>query len=275
LDQSLLDALRPHDTEASASDDSDVEDVELVDDESDTLDADEEMSGGLEDDESDDDDDEDDALDDDDEDETEDDADDEEDAAKAEILRQKTELEQKLRQIEYEKQQQANQAHWDSIQAEAEYAFEWEWDQIQSEKHNHLDPDAYERQQVGQWKTRVKEWYRRFEASITEARRAQMERAAIPSYAARVAQHFSLTDDQAKDLLEYPVDRMPREAEKMARTNQREADLRKKLQQERRSKARDGQITKGGNTTGGGRAPAKRVVRGSDEHLARLLAGAL
>jgi hypothetical protein len=272
---SLADDSLPQDAFSPDLDDEGVGAIEFIDDDPDTTpDADEEMSGGLESEDDDDDETEDDALADDaDEDDDEDDADDEEDAEKAELLRQKSELEQRLRQIDYERQQAANQAHWAGIQEQADAAFEWEWDEIQREKHNRIDPDAYERQEVAQWKSRVNDWYRRFNASINEARRAEMERAAVPAYAARLAQHFSLTDEQAQELLDYaPVD-MPREAERRARVNAREAKLRKSAQQARRKAAREGKIAQGGNATGGGRSPATRVKRGSDQHLAALLAG--
>lgn len=264
----------PQDAITPDLDDEGVGTIEFIDDDdSDTTpDADEEMSGGLDSEDDDDSDDDDDALDDD----LDLEDDDEEDAEKAEILRQKTELENKLRQIEYERQQQANQAHWDSIQAQADAAFEWEWDSIQAEKHNHVDPDAFERQEVARWRARVNDWYKRFNASINEARRAEMERAAIPNYVARLAQHFSLTDDQAQELLtDYPnPDMMRREAAKMAARNEREAKLRKAAKQARRKEAQQGHLAKGGTPTGGGRAPVNRVKRGSDQHLAALLAGA-
>jgi hypothetical protein len=251
----------------------DTVEVEVVDTDAelDTPDADEEMSGGLDRDDADDTDDA--ALEPDvEEDPFEPDA--EEDAEKAELRARVAEYEAQVRRAEYERQQQNNQAYWNGIQGQAETAFAWEFDQIFVQKDTQVDPDLYVRTETAKLQRRVADWFQRFHASQNEARRQQYERAAIPTYAARLATNYDLSVEQAQELLDYAPERMDYEAQKLARYNAREAAYRKKLQQSRRLDAQDNLMRTGSNTTGGGRAPVKRVKRGSDDHLTALLAAA-
>jgi hypothetical protein len=260
------------DSESLPQNDSDTIEVEIVDtdEELETSNADEEMSGGLESDDADDilvealeDESEEDPL------ETE-----AEDAEKAELRARVAEYEAQVRRAEYEKQQQNNQQYWAGIQGQAEQAFAWEFDQIFVQKDNQVDPDLYVRTETAKLQRRVADWFQRFHASQNEARRQQYERAAIPTYAARLATNYDLSVEQAQELLDYAPERMDYEAQKMARYNAREAAYRKKLQQSRRADGQANLLRKGSGTTGSGRAPVKRVKRGSDEHLTTLLAAA-
>ncbi len=248
-------------------DDPDFE-LEVVDDESlDADDADEEMSGAPESDEPSDDPDE--APGDDSE-----DADDS-DTESAELRRQLTELQARERRMAYEEQQRRNQAYWVDIETQAEQYFAWKKEQIYQAATDYVDPDLFVRTKRDELDYERAQWFRDFFASQNEARRQQYERAAVPAYAARVATHYQLSDEQERELLDYPPDRMPKEAEKMARYNAREASLRTQSQQAQRKRTRDGRFATGAPTTGGsGRGSIVKVKRGSDEQLFGILAKA-
>ena len=241
-------------------DDASGEDVAPIEDELDTPDADAEMSGGLEEDS---DEDEEPALEDDDEADDDEEDEDDEDPRDARIA----ELEERIRREEYERQQANNQAYWAGIEQQAVEAFEWEEAQIWANKDNYVDPDAFVRQEMRRLKGRIQDWYSQFYASQNESRRQQYERAAVPTYAARVATHFNLSEQQAKDLLDYTPQDMVREARKMARYNQQIAALKKTSTQKKRKQAQEAFVAEKGVTTGGGRAPARKIKAGSMDHL--------
>lgn len=244
-----------------------AETVDLPDDELDTGDADEEMSGALEEES---DDDEESSLDDDDEDELDAETLEDDDPRAARLA----ELEAQVRRTEYERQQAANQDYWTGIEKQAQDAFAWEEAQIWANKDNYVDPDAFVRQEFGRLQARTTDWYNRFYASQNESRRQQYEKAAIPTYAARVATHYDLSPRQAKSLLDYRPDDMQREATKMARHNAEKKALKAKLTQSSRKNAQTALMGKNVNSGSTGRTPAGGAKRGSDAHLKQLFASA-
>jgi hypothetical protein len=261
--------LDPEDDSLLYDDDdsSDEEVIEVIvdDDESETSDADEEMSGELDDDESGNDESE--ALGDDDEDEEL-----SEDEEKLQLRQQLAQLQERERRLAYEQEQRKNQAYWDQIEGQAQEYFAWKEQAIWAEKDNRLNPEGFLQEQLAQLRLEQADWYRQFGNSINEARRQQYERNAIPGWAAKIASHYGLSEEQERDLLDYHPNQMKREAEKMARTNARIAKLESAKKQEQRGKARSARFGGGKSpqTGGGSRPPTKRVKAGSDAHLKAL-----
>ena len=238
-------------------------DFELYDDDSEASDADEEMSGEPDDEFVED---SPEALEDDEEDDDDDSAEDDE---TAELKRKIAEYEAQVRRAEYERQQAQNAQYWDNIEAQAEEYFNYELAKAKQEKHNYVDPDLYFEARLAELTTQERDWRRKFEGSKREAARQQYERAAVPTYAARVATHYDLTPQQAEDLLDYDPQIMVREAEKMARYNAQIKKLRGERTQKTRKDKQDALI-KTGTVSADGRGPAQRIKRGSDEHLMKL-----
>jgi hypothetical protein len=248
------------------------ESLPLLDDALDPTEAfepDEEMSAEPEDDDSDEPDD--DALEDVDDD---DESDEDEDDDVAELRRRNTELEEKLRQHDYEQQQHANQQYWDKLEGQARSAFEYEERQIWTNKDNYVDPDAYLQVELTKLQGRVTDWFRRFYASQNEARAQQYERATIPAYAARIATQHGLSNADAEELLEYPVEQMPKIAKLLARAAHKNATRKKQTQQKQRATARDTDPRLKMPVPGGGRSTNKGVKAGSLTHLKEIFAGA-
>jgi hypothetical protein len=236
-------------------------DYELYDEDSEASDADEEMSGEPEE-----------EFVDEGTPELEDDAEDDEpadDDETAELKRRVAEYEAQVRRAEYERQQAQNAQYWDDIEGKAVEYFEYEYAKASREKDNYVDPDLFYAARTEELRKQERDWTRKFEASKREAARQQYERAAVPTYAARVATHFDLTPQQAEDLLDYDPQVMVREAEKMARYNAQITKLRNKNTQNSRKNAQD-KLVKTGAVSGEGRGPAARIKRGSDEHLMKL-----
>lgn len=236
---------------------------ELYDDTSEASDADEEMSGepedGYVDDSSD-------AL----EDDEEDDESSAEDTETAELRRKVAEYETNMRRVEYERQQAQNAQYWDNIEGQAVDYFEYEYAKASREKDNYIDPDLFLAGRTEELRKQERDWFRRFEGSKREASRQQYERAAVPTYAARVATHFDLTAQQAEDLLDYDPQVMVREAEKMARYNVQIKKLKGSQTQTSRKSKQDALVAKG-TVSADGRGPAQRIKRGSPDHLMKLL----
>jgi hypothetical protein len=232
---------------------------------------DEEMSAEPDDDDSDDTDD--DALETDESDEEPEDDEDEADDA-AELRRRNVELEERLRQHDYEQQQAANQRYWDDLENQARNAFEYEERKIWAEKDNYVDPDAYLQTELTKLQGRVTDWFRRFYASQNQARAQQYERATIPAYAARLATQHGLSNADAQELLEYPVEQMPRIAKLLARAAQKESARKKQRQQTQRATARATDPRLKVPAPGGGRSTSKGTKAGSLDHLKNIFAGA-
>lgn len=248
------------------------ESLPLLDDALDPTEAsepDEEMSAEPEDDESDDLGDG--ALADVDDDESDEDDDDEDEVS--ELRRRNTELEERLRQHDYEQQQSANQAYWDKLEHQARSAFEYEERQIWANKDNYVDPDAYLQTELTKLQGRVTDWFRRFYASQNEARAQQYERATIPAYAARIATQYGLSNADAEELLEYPVEQMPKIAKLLARASEKKAARRKQRQQTQRATARETDPRLKTPAPGGGRSTNKGIKAGSLAHLQEIFAG--
>lgn len=237
-------------------------DYELYDEDSEASDADEEMSGEPEEDfvdegtpELEDDEEDDDAS--------------AEDTETAELKRKVAEYEAQVRRADYERQQAQNQNYWDGIENQAVEYFDYELAKARQEKNNYVDPDLYFETRLAELTAQERDWRRKFEGSKREAARQQYERAAVPTYAARVATHFDLTPAQAEDLLDYDPQVMVREAEKMARYNAEIKKLRAKTTQASRKTKQDA-LVKTGAVSGDGRGPAQRIKRGSPQHLVKL-----
>jgi hypothetical protein len=246
-----------------------------LDDALDATDAsvpDEEMSAEPEDDESDDLDD--DALETDEHGAEEPEDDDEDDDDAAALRRRNVELEERLRQHDYEQQQAANQRYWDDLETQARNAFEYEERKIWAEKDNYVDPDAYLQTELTTLQRRVTDWFQRFYASQNQARAQQYERATIPAYAARLATQHGLSNTDAQELLEYPVEQMPKIAKLLARAAQKESARKRQRQQTQRATARATDPRLKVPAPGGGRSTSKGTKAGSLNHLKEIFAGA-
>lgn len=204
--------------------------------------------------------------------ESADDEEDEEDEA-VELRRRNVELENRLRQHDYEKQQAANQSYWDGLEKQARDAFEYEERQIWANKDNYVDPDAYLQVELTKLQGRVTDWFRRFYGSQNEARAQQYERATIPAYAARLATEHGLSNADAEELLTFPVEEMPKVAKILSRAAQRSNARKRAAQQKQRATARETTLAQV-PAPGGGRSTKKGIKPGSMNHLKEIFASA-
>lgn len=125
--------------------------------------------------------------------------------------------------------------------------------------------EAWKTQEIrklfGEYQGFINKFHADREASIWQV----VMKAALPGYCAEVAEHYGLPKEAVSQLLTYPPDLIPREAERMKRErDQRAAERRKASQLARRAK----NLELGGKnvTPGNGRASGQELELGSDDH---------
>lgn len=163
-----------------------------------------------------------------------------------------------------QQQQQAEQ-YWSNAEAEAEHWFRAREAAIYKEAEDAVAPIAYVQQQMGALNQQRVQWFRQFNHQKEQAYWQYSMQQALPRYAQEVAEYHGLSRDAVQELLMYPADLIPREAERMAREKQERANLKRAATQAAR-KAKNRELSNGNVLTGGGgKAPAVDVPLDSDE----------
>ena len=183
----------------------------------------------------------------------------EERAAQAEAYEQQFAEQQRA-----SRQQQA-QAYWDNALGQAEYWFQSQEAQIYAEAEQSMNPVAYVQQRMGMLNTQRTNWLRDFHASREQAYYQFAMEQALPNWVREVAEHFDLDVGYVPELMEYPPDLIPREAEKIANRLRNEKARERKKQQDRRKRQRQ-QMAGSQVHTGVGSGINGKVEPGSDEH---------
>lgn len=178
---------------------------------------------------------------------------------------------QQQEEVRLKVEQQKAEQHWDNALAagnaqfaQREAALNREAEQMRLEfgtdRAEAWKTNEY-RKLFGEYQYWLNDFHGQREASIWEV----VKKAALPGYCAEVADYYGLPREAISQLLTYPPDLIPREAERMKRErDQRAAERRKATQLARRAK----NLELGGKnvTPGSGRASGKEPELGSDDH---------
>lgn len=170
-----------------------------------------------------------------------------------------------------QEQQRQAEAYWDNALAEANGHFARLEAQIYreaeeiSKEYGAERAELYSRQKTrdlfGQYQAYLADFHSKREAGIWQI----VMQAALPGYAADVAKHYGLSQDAVAELLKYPHDLMPREAERMRRERDERAAARRKATQLAR-RAKNLEVGSKTTTPGSGRAVSPDVELGSVDH---------
>ncbi len=188
-----------------------------------------------------------------------------------ERIRQLEERAQRAEQLEqfYAEQQHADEqaqadAYWNTAYQKAADWYNRQVNQIYAKAEDAIAPVAFIEQHMstlnGQWTS----WLNQFHANREQSAWNFAMQQAIPNYARDVAEYYGLPQDVVKELMQYPPDLMPREAERIKKERGERAALKRKATQAGRQAQRDG--FNASLTGGGGSVSGQNVELGSDEH---------
>lgn len=178
---------------------------------------------------------------------------------------QLVEYEQQMERVRHENQQREAEAYWDNSLAQANQYFLQREEAIYAEAERAVDPAAYIAQQMRGLNAQRVQWLNQFHALREQQVWQFAMQQALPNYAAELADYYGLGRDSVPELLTYPPDLIPREAERMKRDRDRQAAERRKATQAAK-KAKNQQLAAGNTTPGDGRAMPAEIELGSDEH---------
>lgn len=180
-------------------------------------------------------------------------------------------FQQEQEQLRLQQEQAAAEKYWDDALAEANSHFARQEAQIYREaeaiaqKYGSDEAELFARNKnrelFASYQGYLADFHSKREAGIWQI----VMKAALPGYAADVAKHYGLNQDAVAQLLQYPHELMPREAERMKREkDSRSAERRKATQLARRAK----NLEVGNRivTPGSGRAVSPDVELGSSDH---------
>lgn len=180
-------------------------------------------------------------------------------------------FQQQQEQAALQQQQADAERYWDDALAKANSYFAQKEAQIYREAEGISQEFGSERAELyartkgrelfAEYQGYLAKFHAEREASIWQV----VMKAALPGYAAEVAEYYGLGKDVITDLLNYPPDLIPREAERMKRErDQRAAERRKNTQLARRAKNLE--LGNKSTTPGSGRAASQTVDFSSDEY---------
>ena len=199
----------------------------------------------------------------------------------AELQRQLNEAQQQLQEWNrFQQQQQEAQLaqqqaeaekYWDDALAKANSYFAQKEAQIYREAEGIAQEYGSDRAEVYA-RTKGRELFAEYQGYLAKFhadREASIwqivMKAALPGYAAEVAEYYGLAKDAITELLNYPPDLIPREAERMKRERDARAAERRKANQLAK-RAKNLELGNKTTTPGQGRAVRPDIELGSDDH---------
>lgn len=185
--------------------------------------------------------------------------------AAEERAEQAAEYEQQWAEYQRVQQQQAAEAYWQNAQQQAESWFQQREAAIYQEAQDAIAPVAYVQQQMGMLNQQRVQWFQHFHAQREQSLWQFAMQQALPNYAAEVAEHFHLSRDRIAELLTYPPDLIPREAERMARERDELARKERKRRQDS-AKRKKAQLAREATFPGGGQGGRTDFELGSEDH---------
>lgn len=163
--------------------------------------------------------------------------------------------------------QQANaEQYWENAYLEAENWFRTRQQAIYAEADDAIAPVAYVQQQMDILSKQWTGWLRDFHALREQAAWQFAMQQALPNYAGQVADHYGLPRDAVPELLTYPHELIPREAQRMKRERDERAKERRKATQAERKRQREQVYGNAVFPGSGGPVPKDKVEMGGDDH---------
>lgn len=166
-----------------------------------------------------------------------------------------------LQQQQQQAEQQRAYQYWEGSRQQAEAVFAQQEQQIYKEAADAYDATAFIKERMATLNQNRDAWRSQYHAARESALRGAAERMAVPGYAAEVASHFGLPQQDVNELLQFPPQMMPQVANLMAQ------------RQTQRSRSRSASnVSQRMVGPGNGRSSGK-IKAGSDAHLYALLRG--
>lgn len=174
-------------------------------------------------------------------------------------------------EVRLQNEQRAAEQYWDNALATANAQF------AQKEQNIYREADQLRNEFGSEYadrhiRTKTRELFNEYQGYLAQFHADReagiwdiVKRAALPGYAAEVAEYYGLGRDSINELLNYPPDLMPREAERMKRDRDRLAAERRKASQLAR-RAKNLEVGNKNVTPGEGRASSPDMELGSDDH---------
>lgn len=178
-----------------------------------------------------------------------------------EIRRQRDEAVGILQQQQQAARQQQAYQYWEGSRQQAEASFAAQERAIYQEAESAYDAAAYIKAKMSTLNQQREAWRTQYHSAREASLRQAAERMAVPSYAAEVASHYGLSDNDLGELMQFPPQMMPQVANLMAT---------RQTQRSRSKTARN--IAQNSVSPGSGRSSG-RIKAGSDAHLYALLRG--
>lgn len=185
--------------------------------------------------------------------------------AAEERAQQASEYEQQWAEYQRVQQQQAAEAYWQNAQSQAEQWFGQREAAIYQEAEDAIAPVAYVQQQMGMLNQQRVQWFQQFHAQREQSLWQFAMQQALPNYAAEVADHYHLPRERVAELMSYPPDLIPREAERMARERDDAARKERKRRQDA-AKRKKAELAANATFPGGGQGGKTDFELGSEEH---------
>ncbi len=179
--------------------------------------------------------------------------------------KQAAEYEQQWAEYQRVQQQQAAEQYWQNAQLQAEQWFVSREKAIYQEAENAIAPVAYVQQQMQQLNAQRTQWFQQFHAQREQSLWQFAMQQALPNYAQEVADHYHLSKERVAELLTYPPDLIPREAERMARERDEQQRKERKRRQDAAKRAK-AKLAREATFPGGGQGGTAEIELGSDDH---------
>lgn len=162
-------------------------------------------------------------------------------------------------------QQQHAEAYWNNALAQAKDWYASRRNAIFQEARTAIDPAGFVERETEfldrEYQTWLDQYHQQREQAFWEFAMQQ----ALPNYVRDVVAHYGLPQDAMAELMEYPVNLIPREAEKMKARRSREAALKRAATQAARKAKREAMM-ENGVFPGSGRSANTDVPLDSDDY---------
>lgn len=168
------------------------------------------------------------------------------------------EYERQMARWQEQQKEQEVVAAWDQRLNEASQEFARREAVIYENAENSLNPSAYLKSELTKLNREAMSWYATYRDSREQALWQYAHQQSLPTIAARVAEHYKLPQEAIDELLEYPVEMMEREAQKIRTRLIKERTLQKQIDQQKRKQDQQ-KVAKKGIATGTGRGSTTKA----------------
>jgi len=145
--------------------------------------------------------------------------------------------ERQLAQMQAKRQEEEATGHWNNRLEAANREFARREAVIYQNAENSLSPVAYLREEMTKLNNEANSWYASYRDEREQALWRYQHQREIPVFAARVVEHYKLPKESVEELLEYPMELMEREGQRIRATLIRERRQAKEIDQLKRKAA--------------------------------------